>query len=365
MSGVDRVGEADYVARSKQWLALVPGRSRSTTVTLANVVCRLPNVARHACANHGCCRVIRQKRGIQNLCTNRTLIGPNQSRRAHRGLRDLVHSAIAAADSRVIVGGLVLVFVACDRGDASTRKRPPARRTPDEALAATPELARQAPPYVARALDSSGRVIGTIEIDGPPPLDSVVQPSLDQTVCGVAFTRRGIERRGNRAVGVVVWIDGIRSGKGLPIERRFEIANDRCVVVPELLTAIAGGTLNVQNLDAVEHRTRITRRDGGDVLATIRETDEGQVVPNEHVLAKPGILMLDCPVHPWTHAWIAVFDHPYFATSASDGSFVIDSVPPGRYQLHAWHPRLGSVEDSITIEAGKVTTIALRARTGS
>ena len=41
----------------------------------------------------------------------------------------------------------------------------------------------------------------------------------------------------------------------------------------------------VPHLDAAEHRTRITRRDGGEVLATIRETDEGQVVPNEHVLA--------------------------------------------------------------------------------
>jgi len=60
----------------------------------------------------------------------------------------------------------------------------------------------------------------------------------------------------------------------------------------------------------VEHRTRITRRDGGELLATIRETDEGQVVPNEHVLSKAGVLELSCAAHPWTHGWIAVFDHP-------------------------------------------------------
>jgi hypothetical protein len=127
-------------------------------------------------------------------------------------------------------------------------------------------------------------------------------------------------------------------------------------------TAVAGGTLNVRSLDAVEHRTRIAHRDGGEVLATIRETDEGQVVPNERVLAHPGILDLTCDVHAWTHAWIAVFDHPYFATTGGDGSFTIDSLPPGRYQLRGWHPRLGAIADSVTVTAGGVAQVALQAR---
>jgi hypothetical protein len=181
-------------------------------------------------------------------------------------------------------------------------------------------------------------------------------------VSALPFTRRGIDRRGDRLVGVVVWIDGLRSGKPIPIEKRFEIANDRCMLMPEVQTAIAGGTLNVQNLDATEHRTRITRLDDGRFLASIRETDEGQVVPNEQVLANRGILELSCEVHPWTRAWIAVFDQPYYTMTGADGSFVIDSIPPGRYTIHAWHPRLGAIEERLTIEAGKTATIRLRAR---
>ena len=202
-----------------------------------------------------------------------------------------------------------------------------------------------------------------MEIDGPPPADTVIQPPADLAlVCGPAFTRRGIERSGARAAGVVVWIDGLRSGKALPIERRFEVTNDRCLLVPELQPALAGGTLNVQNLDATDHRTRITRVEGGDVLATIRLGEEGQVVPNEHVLAKPGVLHLTCDVHPWTHAWIAVFDHPYYGLTGRDGAFALDSVPPGRYAVRAWHPRLGAFADSVTIEAGKTVALTLRAR---
>ena len=267
------------------------------------------------------------------------------------------------ARAGALAAAILLASVACDRGRSSTGDA--AKSTDGEALAATTGLKPQLPTYTVRELSEFGRAEGVVEIDGAPPADSVIQPSVDQLACGAAFTRRGIERFANTAVGVVVWIDGVRSGKPLPIERRFEIANDRCMLIPEVQTAIASGTLNVQNLDAAEHRTRIRRLDSGEVLATIRETDEGQVVPNEHVLRKPGVLHLSCDVHPWTHAWIAVFDHPYFSTTGRNGSFTIDSLPPGRYKLEAWHPRLGLVGDSITIEAGKTATLRLVAKATS
>ena len=83
---------------------------------------------------------------------------------------------------------------------------------------------------------------------------------------------------------------------------------------------------------------------------------------NPAKLARAGVLHLSCDVHPWTHAWVAVFDHPYYGITGRDGAFALDSVPPGRYAIHAWHPRLGAVVDSVTIEAGRTVTLALRAK---
>ena len=261
----------------------------------------------------------------------------------------------------VALGALLLAGTACDRARSAFSKSDSGASTSGEAMAATTQAA-QAPQYTVRPLDTFGRVTGFVEIDGDAPPDSVFQPAADPLICGGPFTRRGIERTGNRAVGVVVWIDGLRSGKPLPVERRFELVNERCQLWPEVQTALVGGTLNVRNLDATEHRTRLTRREGGEMLATIRETDEGQVVPNEHVLSKPGVLNLSCDVHPWTHAWIAVFDQPYYAMTGRDGAFSIDSVPPGRYQLRLWHPRLGAAEESVTIEGGKASIVTMRAK---
>lgn len=232
--------------------------------------------------------------------------------------------------------------------------------------AAAAALSREArpprPPYVERAVTSPGRVSGWVEIEGAPPPDSTIPVTLDTTVCGSVVTDRPVMVRGNRVADVVVWLDDIRAGKALPLERRFEVTNTRCALVPRIQAVLAGGTLNVRSVDPVEHRTRITRRQTGAVLAVVRETDAGQVVPNDQVLREPGILSLTCEVHPWTHAAIAVFDHPYFATTAADGAFALDSIPAGRYRIVAWHPRLGTVADSVTIGEGEDASVSVRFR---
>lgn len=266
----------------------------------------------------------------------------------------------ARNDRMLLVFTCALSLAACDRPGKDRDSR---ANENGEALAATPKSIRQAPSYTVRQLDAFGAVSGVVEIDGALPADSVIQaPAADQPVCIPTFIRRGIEHRGQRAAGVVVWIDGVSSGKPLPVERRFEVTNEDCGLEPELQAAIAGGTLNVRNRDATEHRTRVTRRDGGEVVATIRETDEGQVVPNDKVLAKAGLLELSCEVHPWTRSWIAVFEHPYYAVTDGGGAFVMDSVPPGRYAVRIWHPRLGVVADSVTVAADQRASVTLRPR---
>jgi len=79
-------------------------------------------------------------------------------------------------------------------------------------------------------------------------------------------------------------------------------------------------------------------------------------------LKEPAEIEVVCEEHPWTHAWIAVLDHPYFAQTSASGSFTIDGVPPGRYRVRAWHPSLGFADDSVTVTAGQQTSVAFRIR---
>jgi hypothetical protein len=217
-----------------------------------------------------------------------------------------------------------------------------------------------APLYRPESLSTFGRVAGTVEFDGDPPLDTVVTPMSDAEVCGSTVLDGGVTHDGPRLAEAVVWLSGAGHGKPLPVVRRYDVVQAGCALIPRVQAAVAGGTLNVLSDDPVPHRTRLLRPESGELLALVDETGAGQVVPIERVLGRAGIVELRCDQHPWSRAWIAVFAHPYFAVTAADGLFRLDSVPPGRYAIRAWHPRFGSVADSVTVSEGGVVSVVLR-----
>jgi hypothetical protein len=88
--------------------------------------------------------------------------------------------------------------------------------------------------------------------------------------------------------------------------------------------------------------------------------NDGQVVPTERLATKPGIVEARCALHAWSHAYLAVFDHPYFAVTDKDGNFTIDSLAPGTYKMMVWHDRAPKpIEQQITIAAGGTARIDL------
>jgi hypothetical protein len=189
-----------------------------------------------------------------------------------------------------------------------------------------------------------------VAFDGDAPADTTVTPIGDHDVCGTTLVDETVERLGDRLAGVVVWLADARTGKRISLARRFEITNERCRLLPRVQAVLLGGTLNVRNADRGQHRNRLVRQRSGRLITFVTETDEGQVVPVERALTEVGMVEVRCDQHPWTRGWVAVFDHPYYAR---DGSFALDSVPPGKYRLVAWHERFGRTEQRVTVSAGR------------
>jgi hypothetical protein len=65
--------------------------------------------------------------------------------------------------------------------------------------------------------------------------------------------------------------------------------------------------------------------------------------------AKEVMVPFKCDVHGWMNAYVGVLDHPYFAVSDKDGKFDIKTLPPGTYTIEAWHEKLGTMTQSVTI----------------
>jgi hypothetical protein len=166
---------------------------------------------------------------------------------------------------------------------------------------------------------------------------------------------------GTRVGGALVWLTDIRSGKALPVERRFELTNDACTLDPYVQAISTNGTLNVSNDDRTLHTNRFINVGTGQIVGVAPFNDDGEVVPVDK-FKEPAEIEVVCEQHPWTHAWIAVLDHPYFAQTTAAGTFSIDGIPAGRYRVRAWHPALGFADDSVTVTAGQQTSVAFRIR---
>jgi hypothetical protein len=251
---------------------------------------------------------------------------------------------------------LAFALAACSTSESS----PDAPSRPFHHRGDPPVITPLPTAYRSTPLPAFGRITGSVTFAGPAPVDSITHVTKDADVCGATLVDVSIRTRGPRVAGAVVWLTGIAAGKAMPYTKRFDLMTQGCRLVPRVQAAIVGGTVNVRNADATTHRTHFVRN-GADIV-TVPETEDGQIVPAESVLATAGLVEIGCDVHPWTHGWIAAFDQPYFTTTGDEGQFAIDSVPPGRYRLTVWHERFGTVTDSVTVSNDVTTALMITFR---
>lgn len=64
---------------------------------------------------------------------------------------------------------------------------------------------------------------------------------------------------------------------------------------------------------------------------------------------KPGIVVVRCEIHPGMKAYIHILDTPLFTVPSKNGAYTLSNIPPGTYQLFAWHPDHGTRSQSITV----------------
>jgi hypothetical protein len=120
--------------------------------------------------------------------------------------------------------------------------------------------------------------------------------------------------------------------------------------------AVSTGTkIEIRNSDPILHNTH-SYLEGTRTLFNLALPLQGQKIKRK--MKKPGLVNLKCDAgHTWMSAYIVVRDDPYFAVTDEKGEFSISDIPPGTYQLKAWHETLGTQEKEITIEPNGKTSV--------
>lgn len=257
-----------------------------------------------------------------------------------------------------------LIALACSRDETASAKTRDGHSDYD-GIAPRPAVIAPSPqPYRVAPITTPGTIAGTVDFDGIPPSPQAVQPTVDQNVCPKSIVSRNVTLAGTRVAGAIVWLTDIRAGKAFPLERRFDLTNNDCMLDPFVQAITTNSTLNVGNDDRAVQTNRFINVGTGKIVALAPFNDDGEVVPVDR-FKEPAEIEVVSDQHPWVHAWIAVLDHPYFAQTDSKGAFSIDGVPPGTYRIRAWHPALGFADDSVTVTGGQQAAVAFRIRRAS
>jgi hypothetical protein len=128
-----------------------------------------------------------------------------------------------------------------------------------------------------------------------------------------------------------------------PGNRRFPAPTDPvtlrevdCMYEPRVLGLMTHQVLRVRNEDDTMHNVHIKRN----YAAAFNEGQRGKGDELNLRFSEPEMgRQIKCDVHPWMIGWLHVSDHPFFAVTGIDGKYSITGLPPGEYEILAWHER--------------------------
>jgi len=195
------------------------------------------------------------------------------------------------------------------------------------------------------AAGTAGTLTGTVLFEGtvpkrsPLPLIATTQGCAEHSE--TPQTEDVIVTDG-RVANVVVRVRKLPAGVSVPPPPTDPFILDQvgCMYVPHVSAVQAGRPVHARNSDALSHNVH--------VFATLNEAPNRTVAeggaPVQLAFESTEAVKFKCDLHPWMSAHLYVVEHPWFAVTSEDGTWTIADLPPGEYELEAWHERLKNIK---------------------
>ena len=133
-----------------------------------------------------------------------------------------------------------------------------------------------------------------------------------------------------------------------------QIAQEDTAFVPGLVVIPVGATVEFPNHDPFFHNVFS--------YSSPARFDLGRYPQGESKIVRfdePGLVKVYCEVHEFMRAAILVTENPFFSLVDDGGSFSIQGVPAGSYELYVWHADVGGKQLQVVVRAGVTTRLTV------
>jgi hypothetical protein len=155
---------------------------------------------------------------------------------------------------------------------------------------------------------------------------------------------------------VVITLNHVEAGK--PFNKKpILIDSEDCKFFPEVNAVQQFEKFKVNNLDAVMHNSQVYQKERGKIIQNLPIPPES--ITNGKVTFQKNfkIFQMICGMHEFMQTWGYRVQNPYYFITKIGGEFKIDNIPPGEYDLNAWHYLMKTQSQRIKVAKNGTTNI--------
>ena len=213
--------------------------------------------------------------------------------------------------------------------------------------------------YTVVTVDNGGTLKGQVTLSGLVPrvrsFHLIHAPNVE-------FCSRISDGRGHRLLfdftvsknrglkDTIIHLAKVEKGKPFsPKMQTFHI--DRCRASQYVIGAKNGENIMVENTDPIQHEiaTYEVRNIYSDQTSNRPVPPKSSQVRSVFARKDADHYIIKCNLHPFLQTNAYLVQNPYFTVSDADGNFSIENIPPGTYEVIAWHPFIPEQKGTITI----------------